>query len=218
MIKVAIIPDVHGTHHWEQIIPRKDEFNKIIFLGDLVDNWKNIWPDQIKNLYRIIRFKRDNPDKVDLLWGNHDTSYYLDEHCSGFQPEREFDIWQAFDTNKKFFEVIAIYNNWIFSHAGISQVWMKFCGIKSPQEINQLFREKSNFFRWVGPDGYGNNKSEGPLWIRPEALLKTAIKDYNQIVGHTEFRISPQPFETHNKDKIICIDSPDHNFIYEIEI
>ena len=31
---IAIIPDVHGRQFWKDVIPRKDEFEKIIFLGD----------------------------------------------------------------------------------------------------------------------------------------------------------------------------------------
>ena len=34
---IAIIPDVHGRQFWKDVIPRKDEFEKIIFLGDYLD-------------------------------------------------------------------------------------------------------------------------------------------------------------------------------------
>jgi hypothetical protein len=215
---VAVIPDVHGTNLWEQIIPLKKQYDKIIILGDLVDNWINKWPDQLENLYRIFKFKRDNPKKVDLLLGNHCTSYILAEHCSGFQPQHEFDIWETYNKNKSLYEIVAIYDNWIFSHAGVSKIWMNLCGIKEPTEINQLFKERPNFFRWVGPNGYGRNNSEGPLWIR-ENLIQCNIENYNQVVGHTELRKDNWPTVLHgiNFEEIIYIDTNDHDCFLELD-
>jgi hypothetical protein len=183
-----------------------------------VDNWKNKWPDQGYNLGHIISFKRKNPEKVKLLFGNHDTSYYLDERCSGFQPDHEFDIFDLININKHLFDVVYIEKNYIFSHAGVSSVWMKCAGIKSPEEINQLFLERPNFFRWVGPNGYGNNVNEGPLWIRIPALQQSAVNGYNQVFGHSETKNPPEEFESVNGDKLICIDSGSHDYIYEMEI
>ena len=36
-----------------------------------------------------------------------------------------------------------------------------------------------------GFDPYGDNKSEGPLWVRPKSLQACPYKNYPQIVGHT---------------------------------
>ena len=47
---------------------------KIIFLGDYVDDW-NKPPEASYNLLtRLITFKKAYPDKVILLLGNHDFS------------------------------------------------------------------------------------------------------------------------------------------------
>jgi hypothetical protein len=213
-MKIAVIPDVHGFHHWEIIIPIKDQFDKIVFLGDFVDSWTNKWPDQIENVYKIFKFKRDNPNKVDLLLGNHSTSYILNEHCSGYQPEHDIDINEAYRINKNLYEIVAIYDKWIFSHAGVSRKWMSAAGIKSPQEINQLFKERPNFFRWVGPDRYGRNDNEGPLWIR-ENLRDCNIKYYNQVVGHTELPSHswPSTFIGTDKEILLYVDTKEHDKI-----
>jgi hypothetical protein len=217
-MKIICVPDIHGFNHWKKVIPLVNKVDKIIFLGDYVDSFKNKWPEQIKNLYAIFRFKRENTNKVDILLGNHDTSYILEEHCSGFQPEHEFDIYEAFNINKHLYQIISIYDNYLFSHAGVSAEWMYCAGIKDVNEINQLFLERPNFFRWVGPDGAGRNNSEGPLWIR-ENLCCCNVKGYNQIVGHTEIleKNSSLILRGINNEKLIYIDTPSHNTIISID-
>jgi len=185
-MKIIIISDIHGSDNWKRVIPYKDQFDKIVVLGDEFDSWTNKWPNQMDNALDLIKFKTLNSEKVDLCWSNHATSYFLREQCSGFQPERFIDIKEFYDKNQNLYDAIYIYDNWVFSHAGISKAWMKSCGIKNIRKINRLFRERPNYFRWVGPNGYGDNDNEGPFWIRPISLLKNSIKKYHQCVGHTE--------------------------------
>jgi len=215
-MKIAIIPDIHGSTYWRKAVNRIDKFDKIIFLGDYFDSWDNEWPEQINNVIDIITIKKQCPDKVDLCWGNHDTSYYLDEKCSGYQFEHELDIKTLFNENAEFFNVLYIYDKWIFSHAGVSEKWMSCADIKTPEEINQLFKKKQKFFNWVGPDIYGNNENEGPLWIRPESLLMNSIKGYNQAVGHTEQKKTPT-IVSKNKHKYVFADTGNHNYLTFID-
>jgi len=187
-----------------------DKFDKIIFLGDYFDSWKNKWPEQMNNACDIITFKERFPEKVDLCWANHDTSYYLDERCSGYQLEHAADIKDFFIKHKDQFEVVYIYDKWICSHAGVSEKWMSCAGIKTVEEINMLFKERPDYFRWVGPDGFGNNPNEGPLWIRPESLIVNAVKKYNQVVGHTELQDGPKVICNY-KLKFVFTDTGKHN-------
>jgi len=208
-MKIAIISDIHQSVFWRQIIEKKADYDRIIFLGDEFDNWDNKWPFQMINAKNIITFKKENPDKVNLCWSNHAISYFLDERCSGYQAEHSLDITDYYNKNKDLFNVVYIYDNWIFSHGGVSAKWMQHCGIKDIHEINQLFRERPNFFKWVGPDGYGNNAKEGPLWIRPEALINNHVAGYNQAAGHTE-HIQLRIIRKFNQIFVFC-DNPHHN-------
>ena len=165
----------------------------------------------MNNAIEIIAFKKKYPDKVDLCWSNHALSYFLDERCSGYQDIHAADIKQFYEKQKKLYNVIYIYDNWIFSHAGVSVKWMKNCEINEINEINPLFTEKPGFFRWVGPDGYGNNPKEGPLWIRPEALVNNPVIGYNQIVGHTE-NIQPKTIKKAGQLFVFC-DTHEHNYL-----
>jgi len=210
-MKIAVISDIHQTIFWRKIIEQKDAFDKIIFLGDEFDCWKNKWPFQINNAQSIISFKKNSPDKVDLCWSNHAISYFLDERCSGYQREHAADIKEFYNENKDYYNPVYIYNNWIFSHAGVSAKWMKSSGIKELGDINQAFRDNPLLFKWVGPNGYGNNPNEGPFWIRPEALLINGVYGYNQVAGHTE-NIQPKIVKKHRKNFVFC-DTPDHNYL-----
>ena len=60
---IAIIPDVHGRQFWKDVIPRKDEFEKIIFLGDYLDPYgfegvSNL--NALDNFKEILEFKKEN--------------------------------------------------------------------------------------------------------------------------------------------------------------
>jgi hypothetical protein len=213
-LKIICVPDIHQSTHWKKLLKiGLNTIDKIVFLGDYFDNWENEWPDQGENFESIIQFKKDDPDKIDILFGNHDTSYFLGERCSGYQPHKARNIKKMIENSVQFMRVISVYDNYIFSHAGVSSEWMRCAGIKDINEINQLFKERPAFFRWVGPDPYGNNTNEGPLWIRPPSLHITSVKGYNQIVGHTEIgflRYIQSPYSGMN---ILCIDSRTHENI-----
>jgi hypothetical protein len=217
-MKLMIIPDIHGTTFWKQVVPKKDDYDYIVFLGDLPDNWVNKWPEQMDNIKEIIQFKKDNMDKVKLLWGNHCTSYYLGEHCSGFQPEHDIDLKEIFTLNKDLFDVVFITNGYLFAHGGVSTRWMKAASIKDVSEINELFKVRPNYFRWVGPNGYGDNLNEGPLWIRPRSLSQVAVRGYIQVVGHTEVNEITYMNTINGKNEIILIDSKDHSHLFELTV
>jgi len=210
-MKIAVISDIHQSVYWCNIIKQIDDFDKVIFLGDEFDSWANKWPMQINNAENIIAFRNNFPEKVDLCWSNHAISYFLDERCSGYQSGRASAIYEFYKKHETLYNVIYIYDNWIFSHAGVSEKWMNYCNISELSEINQKFREKPRFFKWIGPDNFGNNAKEGPLWIRPEALLANSVPNFNQAAGHTE-NIEPRIVKKNNQTFIFC-DTYEHNFL-----
>jgi len=210
-MKIAVISDIHQSVYWRKIIEQMDDFDKVVFLGDEFDCWLNKWPFQMNNAENIITFKKSFPEKVDLCWSNHAISYYLNERCSGYQVEHAFDINEYYRKYESFYNILYIYDNWIFSHAGISEKWMKYCSINELSEINQLFKDKPKNFKWVGPDNFGNNANEGPLWIRPEALIENRVPGFNQVAGHTEC-IEPK-IVRENGQIFLFTDTYEHNFL-----
>lgn len=73
-MKIIVNPDVHGRHFWEESAKLINEMDKIIFLGDYFDPYdfeKISVKEAIKNFKKILEFKKNNIDKVILLFGNH---------------------------------------------------------------------------------------------------------------------------------------------------
>ena len=70
-MKTLVLGDVHGRTIWKDII-EKENPDRVIFLGDYVSTHELISSDQqIEELYAILDYKENNPDKVILLRGNH---------------------------------------------------------------------------------------------------------------------------------------------------
>lgn len=74
---MIIIPDIHGRSFWKHAV-EGHETEKIIFLGDYVDPYADEGIDYwagILSLRDVILFKKEHPENVVLLLGNHDLSY-----------------------------------------------------------------------------------------------------------------------------------------------
>lgn len=74
-MKVRVIGDIHGESWWKELANDIDKIDLCIFLGDYVDSYTVSNEDMINNLLDIIQFKKDNSDKVILLYGNHEWNY-----------------------------------------------------------------------------------------------------------------------------------------------
>ena len=79
--RLYIIPDVHGRDFWRKTVAENPE-GDFIFLGDYIDPY----PDEgiseeesFMGFKDIIRLKEEHPDRVTLLWGNHDLHYLYPE-------------------------------------------------------------------------------------------------------------------------------------------
>ena len=194
-MKIIILGDIHGRMIWHDII-QAEKPDKVIFMGDYISSHDDISSEQqCINLEDILNYKEDNPNNVILLRGNHDLQHlgYYWAECSGFF--RGVYNWLSEPHIKERFlnltQWIHIENNYIFSHAGISQTWWKSLELGDPTKdnilkINQL--EPSPLFAFTPDrfsDYYGDSFSQPCTWIRPTALVQNALENWNQIVGHT---------------------------------
>ena len=190
-MKTLALGDIHGKTIWKDII-KKENPDKVIFLGDYVTMHDDISSEkQIANLEEILDYKEANSSKVILLRGNHDGQHlgYSWAECSGL--DRTVLEYMSEETFKERFLSLTqwVYIdkelNTIFSHAGVSRVWMESvnCDI---EDLNTLI--PSELFGFT-PDSlfdcYGDSVTQPPTWIRPRALCKCNISGYDQVVGHT---------------------------------
>lgn len=84
-MKVLFVGDVHNHYYVFKDVHRLDErykFDKIIFVGDYVDDWYTTNNESLETLDEVIELKKSNPDKYYFCIGNHELSY-LGYPCSG---------------------------------------------------------------------------------------------------------------------------------------
>lgn len=156
-LKYLIIPDVHGRSFWieplEYVLKNTDA--KIVFIGDYLDVYldefkeeygfiysytkedfdkiNKVYKDAIDKFIKIIEFKKENPDRIILLLGNHDCSYSIGDYICDCRKDKANarQISKLFDENKDLFQLAhEDYINdkhFIFSHAGINKKYAKDC-------------------------------------------------------------------------------------------
>ena len=199
-MKILINPDIHGRVFWKYSIEHKDEFDKIIFLGDYLDAYS---PDLLlkeeDNFKEIIQFKKDNLDKVILLLGNHDCSYINSKilPSSRYNPFKAGIYHKLFNDNLDLFQLIYIYDKYLFSHAGVYEEWLKMCDLNLDDLINYDLDKLASYLNILDyyRGGYGNVGS--CIWadIRDSETEKL-LKGYYHIFGHTQlkFKVSTSEF------------------------
>ena len=203
------------------------EYDKIIFVGDYSDSYDLSNETILSNLRNIIFFKKNLPNKVVLLLGNHDVQYLVHgQICSGFRSEMNLDLNQLLSDKECDFKIAhqEIDNEgktWLWTHAGVTQDWLdqvrnetlnpnyRLYEIVKDYEnanvadfVNMLWGIKNDRIFDVDPSSGGLALYAGPIWVR-RSLDDSPLKDTHQIVGHT-----PQ-----NSIKVIWAKGSTHHYI-----
>ena len=202
---MLIIPDVHGREFWRDPIKNYPD-EEIIFLGDYLDPYseEEITPeDAIKVFWDILELKKENPERVTLLLGNHDLMY-----ISGpfrIKPSRhdwmhDSEIYKLFSDNLGSFSLVASRGDYVFSHAGVHPRWLERhpelkVGDDTIEILNQklwdpLFMMSLSEYSWYrGGDldcSIGSPVwSDVREWVNNPPELKEGI---TQIFGHTQLK------------------------------
>ena len=213
MMNNLVIGDLHTKFDTlEKVISYFDDgstIERIIFLGDYVDDWNKAPEASYNLLTRLIAFKKAYPNKVVLLLGNHDFSEWMGGKfkCSGFNPVTHTIVKPLFDENEDLFQLAFSDGKYLYTHAGITSSWVKDIQLiddlylphnkDNPYEwadyLNWVLKERNNDFvaykifntlNRVG--GYrGGFDSPSPIWADKQELIAKPLKNINQIVGHT---------------------------------
>lgn len=185
-MRIVVLGDIHGRTVWKDIVDREQP-DQVIFLGDYVSTHENISEkDQVENLKEILRFKDEQPETI-LLRGNHDLQHlgYYWAECSGYFPRVAMEMSHLKDEFMAKTQWIHVMDNIVFSHAGISKVWLENI-LLTLDDINLLGPTELFGFTSSNPrDLFGDSPEQPPTWIRPMTLKKVMIPDYIQVVGHT---------------------------------
>lgn len=199
-MKLIALGDTHGRSKWKEIVEKENDADKIIFIGDYFDAKDGGYSAnrQIENFKDILEFKRENPNRVVLLIGNHDFHYLdkVDETYSSYQFGYAKDINSVLQpaVDEGLLQMCYQYGKFFFSHAGLTNTWAKNNDIDMDNlqdSVNELFRTKIHRFKFTMGDNYsygGNDVTQPPIWVRPQSLVKDMVDGIICIVGHTQVK------------------------------
>lgn len=203
---ILIVPDVHGRDFW---LPALDYQGEVIFLGDFTDPYpqENFSEGHAYDgMKKIIEFKKQNPDRVTLLIGNHEMHYYHHKFACG---RFNYDYFQSYnqlltsEENKDLFRICKEVDNYLFIHAGLTKNWydrhladFDDLGDTLDEKLTNAFFTKMEIFHeaaieWRG----GNHESGSPLWTDYREFAGEKEHFGNgiiQIIGHTQI-LEPDP-------------------------
>jgi predicted MPP superfamily phosphohydrolase len=181
-MKTVSIGDTHGKAAAETILNIINEYDKFIFMGDYVDSPVIDNLSMRKNLSDIIELKKKYPEKIVLLWGNHDIHYLLGKghFCSGFRPGMKQEFYEIFHSNADLFQLAFEAGGYLWTHAGISGWWyeyrfMPFAEKQKKQAsvaelLNTAFDKRYKAIFDIGYSRKGDFETGGPLWCDIEEL------------------------------------------------
>jgi predicted phosphodiesterase len=207
-MKTVVIGDIHGRSVWKLIV-EIEKPDRVIFIGDYFDSFDIKGVDQLSNFQDIIAFKESNQCEVIMLIGNHDYHYFPeigDTGTSGYQHIFAPSIQYVVDQSRNHLKMAYQMNNMLFTHAGVSSVFMDQVFGKDGWKIenlaidlNEMFKYKPKTFEFGTYalinkmsylDPYGDSEDQSSIWIRPKSLMRanrdTLRKEIIQIFGHTQ--------------------------------
>lgn len=208
MSKILIVPDVHGRAFWHRAMELVDQVDQIVFLGDYLDPYSHegiSFDLALEEFNKILEFKKEYPDLITLLVGNHDMHYIIEDFmdCSRRNTEMLDQLHELYNSNLDLFNLIHIEDDWLFSHAGVYKGWMdkyeftlEDLNLKTFLGSHWPALEDLSFYRG------GYNSVGSCVWadIR-ESVKNELFSEYKQVVGHTQ--LNDKPYIT---DKIACVD------------
>ena len=216
--RLIIIPDVHGRDFWREAAGDNPD-GAFVFLGDYLDSYRHEGireEDAFRGLQDIVRFKEEYPDKVTLLWGNHDLHYMYPELLGS---RYDFDnaernahmFWDHQELFKIAFETEAAGKRFLFSHAGVGMGWLKqnFPTLRSEEVNADLLNDLVGYPAFMSAledvSAYrGGGKRYGSMvWadIHEQSDIDNQFPGVVQVFGHTMMGL---PFNYENR--IYCLD------------
>ena len=196
-MKHLIIGDLHGKDCWKDI--QVDNYDKVIFLGDYVDHWTLSDRLIYQNLQNVIELKKEYPERVELLLGNHDVQYLHYPHylCSGFCPGMQRSLTFTFKEHRDLFKIAYQKDNYLISHAGVTNKWYRdLLELRLVQQIRDeqdtvadlVNKVEQTSQRWLLHQAGSSRGGDGPggiTWADKKELAADLLEGYHQVVGHT---------------------------------
>lgn len=201
-MSLKIIPDIHSRVFYKPILSNTTD--KIIFLGDYGDPYPHEgWDDNdtIEAMMNIFSFAQDNPDRVILLYGNHDVYLRKIKGNSRYNRMLARQLEEIYNEFKDLFKV-AYWDEetqTMFTHAGITKPWWDSLELPidwTPKQIqdylkNLLLQDASNYNPLDEVSRYrgGWNWNGSCIWADVHehlSLKQDECMPFKQIFGHSQ--------------------------------
>ncbi len=198
-MKIITIPDLHGKDCWKSV--DISLYYKVVFLGDYVDSsGKYTLEQEITNLEAVIELKKNHPEKIELLLGNHDILYLYFERFA--KPNSHYEGKEAFTriytNNKALFSVAYQYQNHLWTHAGVSQKWLDYYAdtistfVSKDQKselgqiLNKMYETHLHILATNSPLRGGQDLYGGIFSADKTETSENILAGLHQYVGHTK--------------------------------
>ena len=207
---MIIIPDVHGRTFWRKPVEECLAKEHILFLGDYLDpyGYEGISAqDSTSHFEEIIALKKEHPDDVTLLLGNHDL-HYVDYGLLGGRYDYVLGEKnkKLITDNASLFAIshIAVIDDkkFLFTHAGLRKGWVKnhreIFGDMGTTEValalNMMWQETVHrpvlfsILEDVPFSRLGNSPYGSPVWsdVDDMDIDQADFPGWYQIFGHTQ--------------------------------
>lgn len=222
--KTLVCGDLHTKYHiFDKVKELSKNYDKVVFLGDYVDEW-NAPPEASYNLLIGLKeFYEENPYKVTLCIGNHEASEGFGKgfRASGYNQLTSDYVYEIFCKFPSIFKVATVEQGFLITHAGLTKSWAEkyLPDYQTPEDyakrLNQALRgyldlkplsnEDEKIFYGLGDVGYyrGGSGLPGPLWADINELLQDPFPEIKQIVGHSPISTVTH-FESKGTDLYFC--------------
>lgn len=202
-MRILSIGDIHGKPVWENVDATK--YDRVYFIGDLYDAHEYS-PDEIhENALAATQYARDMGN-VFFCIGNHDAHYFkwqtpvfMQVRGSGYNDKQLYRAFHLYLDNKDLFKVAYQHENYLWTHAGLSEAGYNFHLKRKVDDVIHTFANVHNIADALnklwdlndpsiflvplsrgGDDTYG-----GPLWADRSDTIGGPLSGYHQIVGHS---------------------------------
>lgn len=175
-MSTIVLGDIHGSAFWKTVIVENPDC-RYIFLGDYLDGKDNIDSKvELDNLKEIISLKKENPDNIILLLGNHDLLH--------FDYDINENVSISFRENSALFQNAYQMDDIIFTHAGIVHKWFveDFKGDLTrniAEQLNNPTEKQRDALRQVGDE-----HATSGIFMAGMVELYCPLQGFIQVVGH----------------------------------
>lgn len=192
-MRIIVIGDIHGRTSWRNIVAN-EQFDKCIFVGDYFDSYEDINIEaQAHNFENIMKCARCDSRFIPLI-GNHEYHYFyaVEEKYSRYQYLNSKVIGEFILKYIEYLKISFQYDKFLITHAGVTKSWINNTPFRTNGNEYDLNKDgilkNLEYFKYYRNDmsGCGNSIHQGPLWIRPQALISDGVDGVIQIVGHTQ--------------------------------